>query len=271
MILFAERIDALSAAGRLGALGVLLSSAEFLAEPGYLTDSGLMSWKVGRLRDRWLAAPPFGPALNAVLSYPQVLGVVALRGALAAALLAGPASFCLEPWIVVSMALASVLLSARNLMGQDGADQMQVIIFVTLALVSVARTQAAMTAGLWFIAFQGCLSYATAGIAKLTEAGWRDGSFLTRVLGTQIYGDTASSEFLAARPELAKWLSRALVAWESSFALALALPASAVLALLGGGVVFHCLSAKLMGLNTFLPSFIATYPAIIYCVSSRPW
>ena len=38
-----------------------------------------------------------------------------------------------------------------------------------------------------------------------------------------------------------------------------------VFVFLAGGLLFHVASAVLMGLNTFLWAFGATYPAVFYC------
>jgi hypothetical protein len=56
-----------------------------------------------------------------------------------------------------------------------------------------------------------------------------------------------------------------VVAAEVAFPLALPLGYPYGLVLLGWGVVFHAANALVMGINSFFWSFVATYPAILYC------
>ncbi len=64
---------------KIAALGVLVSSLEYLARQRELGNGGLMSWSVGSLRNRWLAGGVIGRSLHVVLRYPNVLGLLAAR------------------------------------------------------------------------------------------------------------------------------------------------------------------------------------------------
>jgi hypothetical protein len=255
----------------LAAVGVLLSSAEYLAQPWHLRDDGLMSWAVASVRERWLVTSPMRIVLHAVLSYPRVLGMIAVRGVLALLVLLGPSSLSENPWILGALGLTSILVMLRSIYGQDGADHMVVIVYVSLALGTLVGTPTARAAGLWFIALQSCLSYATAGIAKATAEHWRDGTYLVRIMGTQCYGHPQVCDYLNPRPRLARWLARFIIVWESAFPVVLLLPSKLAMAVLIVGALFHLSNAFVMGLNTFFWSFISTYPAILYCVQTRPW
>jgi hypothetical protein len=218
-----------------------------------------------------MVRPGSNLVLNFVLSYPRVLGLIGIRAILAVALLVGPRLLLIDPRIICPVALLGGLLTIRNAYGQDGADQMSWILFTSLALVSLLPTVAVRIACLWFLALQGCLSYSTAGIAKATAKHWRDGTYLIRILGTKMYGNIAVSEFLNSRPAYARFVARLLIAWESCFPLILFLPPTLVICMLATGVLFHVANAYIMGLNTFFWSFLATYPAILYCTENRPW
>ena len=256
---------------KLSAVTALISCAEFLAAPGILKDSGLMSWEVSSLRQAWLIKPPAAPALNAALRYPNVLGLVALRAMLAIAILAGTGAVAVNPWILCLQSILTGLLTVRSLYGQDGADQMNWITFSALALASLHPTSQVLTACLWFLGLQACLAYGTAGIAKATARQWWTGEFLPLVLGTRMYGNVGFARFLYGNPHIARALSISIVLWESLFPIILILPAQAALALLVTAVLFHLLNAVIMGLNTFFWAFVATYPAVLYCVQHRPW
>jgi hypothetical protein len=271
MTLFLDEQTAMVCIAKLAAAGVFISCAEFLSDGSPLKDCGLMSWSVGSLRQRWLIVGPIAAVLHAVLRYPNVLGLLALRALLACLILLGPAAFVLSAWVVLPLALLTLLFNFRSGYGQDGADQMTWIIFAGLALVSIVATPRTRVVYLCFVAFQSCLAYATAGFAKASAQGWRDGSFLPGIFGSRFYGHQGLANLLRHKPALARLLARSLIVWESSFPLVLLAPLPLVLAVIVSGIVFHVLNAYFMGLNNFVWAFVAGYPAILYCVQHRGW
>ena len=263
-------LEALTLLLRIAAAGVLLITAETLVRRNVLRDQELMSWSVGSLRQGYLVRKPLGGLLDFALRYPNICGLLALRAMLAAAITLGPQAITTSPWCLCPMALLLLLFAIRNPFGQDGADQLALIIFVGAAAATLAGGRA-INVYLWFIALQVCLSYATAGIAKATARGWWDGSFLVGVAATRIYGHEALAGLLARRPTLSRTLSLFLVTWESVFPLALVAPRPVAYAMIASGVLFHLSNGILMGLNDFFWLFVATYPALFYCIANRGW
>ncbi|HTK08336.1 MAG TPA: hypothetical protein VL485_14295 [Ktedonobacteraceae bacterium] len=258
-------------AAKLVALAIVVSCAEYLVFPLPLQESGLMSWGVGRLRQPLTVKGPTGRVLNWLLSYPRVLGLIALRAVIAVLILFGPLTVVLNPWLLCVLVLLSLLLTFRNVFGTDGADQMGDLLFVGLTVVSIVTTHLTMNVFLWFLTFQACLAYAMAGFAKAVAPGWRDGTYLVGICGTTTYGNARLRDLLLARPALSKWLARLVILWECSFPLVLFLPLPLALIPLAGGIVFHLMMAYIMGLNDFMWSFLATYPAVLYCLQMRGW
>src|SRR6266516_1844198 len=258
-------------AAKLAALAILVSCAEYLVFPRPLQDSGLMGWAVGRLRSPLLVKGLTGRVLNWLLPYPRILGLIALRAAIALLILFGPLAVVLNPLLLCLLVLLSILLTIRNAFGTNGADQMGDILFVGLAVVSIFTTHTTISVYLWFLTLQACLAYATAGIAKAVASGWRDGTYLIGICGTCIYGNAWLRDLLLARPTLAKWLARLVTIWECTFPLVLLLPLPLALVVLVGGIVFHLMMGYIMGLNDFVWYFLAAYPAILYCLQMRGW
>lgn len=256
---------------KLAALAILVTCAEYLVLPSPLKDGGLMSWRVGKLRSPLLVLGFVEKTLNWVLSYPNVLGLLIIRALAASVVILGPPSLVVNPYIICLIVFPSWLFIVRSYYGHDGADQMGIIIFTGLAVVSIVATHTTGIIFLWFITFQGCLSYATAGFAKATAKGWRDGTYLVGIVGTDIYGSAVLRDFLRSKPSLTKWLSRLIVVWECSFPLVLLVPLPLGILILVSGFFFHLVNAYIMGLNDFLWSFLATYPAILYCIQTRSW
>ena len=191
--------------------------------------------------------------------------------ALAVCVVAGDEAVALNGLILLAIAILSMSLVVRTTYGHDGSDQMTSVIFWPLGICMLVGTDLVTTAGVWFIAMQACLSYLTAGVAKASARGWRDGSYLVGIAGTQIYGNASIAAHLKAHPRLAKLISRFIIGWECFFPLVIVTPYPLSIAILISGVLFHALNAVLMGLNCFLWTFVATYPAILYCVQSRGW
>jgi hypothetical protein len=250
---------------------MLVSCAEYLVDREPLRDSGLTPWSVARLRYRITGTGLSGFLLDLVLRYPVVLGLVALQGALAAITLAGPETMICSGWLLLAQAGLAWLFLLRNRYGHDGADQMTSIAYASLGMACAVPTPLVQRCCLWFLTAQLCLSYLVSGLAKVPERGWRDGSYLTGVCGLRMYGNPRLAEFLSARPALARWLSRGILAWEIAFVLVLVLPMPAALAFLAAGLVFHLLIAVIMGLNSFVWSFPAIYPAALFCIRTRGW
>jgi hypothetical protein len=67
-----------------------------------------------------------------------------------------------------------------------------------------------------------------------------------------------------SRPLLAYALCWGTILFETAFVVAAILPRNALLVLLAVGAAFHVAVAIMMGLNGFVWSFVATYPAILY-------
>ena len=253
---------------RVMAVGAMISSLETLKRRQFLTDGALMSWSVGRLRSAWLSTGLPGAVMDWLLRYPRILQVVVLRAVVSAMLIVAPATADFWPLAVLVAAL-TFLVTVRSPYGQNGADQLCWIFFAGLALVQVSSLTAARTTFLWFLALQSCLSYSVAGIAKLSARGWRDGTFLISILGTEVYGNRRLAKQVSAIPGLAKGLSLMLIAWETLFPLILILPSNVAPGFLAMGIVFHLVNAVAMGLNDFFWSFTAMYPATFFVVNNR--
>jgi hypothetical protein len=166
---------------------------------------------------------------------------------------------------LVTLTVLTMWYHFRNFYGLDGSDQMTLIVCTSLALMSlVPHARCAAVACIWFIALQSALSYFTAGVAKVISSEWRRGSSLTGVMNTGSYGHKAFAEFLLNRPIYAKVLSWLLIGFECLFPLALFMGKYCVVFLIGG-LIFHLLNAAIMGLNTFVWAFLATYPSVLFC------
>ena len=266
MIHFPDSQIALSLVERLSSIGIVVASAESLSCPDSMRDSGLCSWRVHRLANKWFISPGFQGTVGWLLDYPRVFWLISLRLLCGCVLLAGlspgdATRGAMDALIV----LTSFLITVRSTYGRDGADQMLFLTFIALGVAHTFGNPAARHLALWFLAAQACLSYFTAGTAKLVSPIWRGGAALPGIFGTDIYGHLWLRTVLARYTALAKIGCWSTILLETAFPLALLGSRPLTATLVCTGVAFHVGAAVFMRLNTFLWAFIATYPAVLYC------
>jgi hypothetical protein len=166
--------------------------------------------------------------------------------------------------IALLLLLATVLaVQWRRTLGGDGAEQMSILIVLaaTFAFVPIASDTVARIGALFVVA-QLMLSYVTAGAVKVVSPTWRREPILARILATHRFGSAGIAQFLQRQPRLCVLAQWSVIGLELTFPLALVLPLPGLLAYLAAGVCFHVACAVLMGLNTFLWAFPATYPCV---------
>jgi hypothetical protein len=252
--------------------GVFIASVELLTLNAEFEDGGLFSWDVFRTVSRTTLGVGRSKSTQLIPRWLFVPAVTGARAVAALILIAIGNSHPLASACVFAIVAASIVMYWRAPLGLDGADQMSLITFVALAVYKLFPADVHVAqASLWFIAFQGCLSYCAAGIAKVVSPVWRSGEAVRGILGTRTYGSRTSASLVRRYDGTCVALSWLLMLFECSFPLALAFGETGFVVFAVLGVLFHISNAVIMGLNTFVWAFVATYPAILYCaISLRP-
>ena len=161
--------------------------------------------------------------------------------------------------------LSSLFLAYQIRYGKDGSNQISFIILAGLAFTFLLPTSSPFQAvGLYFIAAQALLAYFAAGISKISNAQWRQGSALQSILNTASYGHPTAAAVLRRRPWLGGFVGWSVIVVEIIFPVALVAPPGVLVALLFAGAMLHLGTAVLIGLDTFFWAFTATFPAIIF-------
>ena len=249
--------------------GAALTGAELLALRREYRPEGFLGWPMAARLVARRRFPWSGRWLGAVMQERGVLEVAALRltaglGLAAATLADGATAGALLLALVV---LSGLLLMQRVPYGMEGSDQLAAIMGIALLVARLFPGSARMAAAVaWFIALQAALAYLTAGVVKLRNPGWRDGTLLRGVLGTEFYGHRMLAAWLA-RPAAARAAIWGVILFELSFPLVFLMPAPAVLVWLAAALLFHLTLAVAMGLNAFVWAFAATYPAVWFCAA----
>ena len=167
-------------------------------------------------------------------------------------------------WVMLVALGASLVVRQRRVVGGDGAEQLSEIVLLTASLAVLpspgdARIQLAVV----FIAAQLALSYVTAGIFKLVSPVWRSGEALPGILNTYGHGVAWASHAVGRLRWVgfaAGWL---VMLFEVIFPIVFVAPSSLVAVLLAVGFAFHLGCAVLMGLNSFVWAFPATYACVL--------
>jgi hypothetical protein len=265
MNLFTSRASAIFSIELVGSCGVALSSIEWLTNARHLHDEALLGWPISQLRHRALVYGLAPRLLNPLFGYPRILWLLSIRLGSALFLLSGISFGHARTAVTVLVALTTIAIALRSPYGLDGSDQMTAFIFSTLAMVRLSPSPVVEVAFLWVLALQSSLAYGTAGFAKLASPIWRSGAAIPGISSTRAYGSPFASRFVHGRTWLCAGLAWSVILAECLFPLALFAPFPITLALLAMGVAFHIMSGVVMGLNTFIWSFVATYPAILWC------
>jgi hypothetical protein len=264
--------DALQLVVWIHAVAVLLAAAEYLWVREDFGERGAMSWKVFRASGsgayRGLVPDTvqrrlFGRRGMTAMLWAQIAAVMIF-------VIAPPRSWAQWTALAVST-LILLLITARQRYGQDGADQMNVIVGITCVVAyGPFHSEVVMLAGLWFLALQAVLAYLSAGIAKVISPVWRRGLAVGMVVDTASYGSRAAGELLRRHAWIGRALTWGTVAFELTFVGALVAPLPVTVTILAAGVLFHLGIAVVMGLNNFVPAFLSTYPAVLFVSAQHP-
>jgi hypothetical protein len=247
------------------AFGVFVSTLEFLAITPSFAPTGMYAWGIARLRLSRRFPSPSRAVLDKILDLPGLRVLLIFRLALIGALMLVPIASSAFSVIIWSLVVQNLAFTWRRVMGDDGSDQMSAVILLTAAIcVGPQSSPQLLKIGLWYLTAQCCLAYTAAGLAKLVSPVWRRSQAIPAILSTQSYGLPTISRFLESRRPLSLILTWTVIIAESTFLLVLVIPWPWNLVFLIWGVAFHLSTAIIMGLNSFLWTFLATYPAVIY-------
>jgi hypothetical protein len=246
------------------AVGLTISSLELFSVCDSLRDSGLLAWRVQRLRHPLMATLISRCGLDVFFRYPGVLALMTIRLlsalCLAGSIIQGYPTF----WFLVLAAGTTFLMVIRNPLGNDGADQMSSITLVAAALAEGIGTEFARSAALVFIAGQASLAYCTSGALKLTKRGWRNGTFVMDILRTSSFGSRRILEYVHDGSRLSVVAGWTVCVGDCALGVCMFSPPRYCKLVLLFGVLLHLGVATIMGLNTFVWSFIGAYPGIFW-------
>lgn len=251
------------AAASLAAVAVVIDCLEVLANRREYAPGGIYNHEVLRTSHAWMLEGAPAAVLGTLFRYPNYLGLVAVQ-LLAAVLLLSHVHPALAPALITLVLLCRLLSHLRNQFGLDGSDQMLVVVFGGLAVFHAVPEPVAKAAALAFIALQSLLSYLTAGYAKLVSPVWRSGAAIGGILNTTSYGSAFFSRILLGNRLLSWLVCWSVLVFECALPLLVLFGMKSALVFVGVAAAFHLSVAVMMGLNSFLWAFSATYPCLLF-------
>ncbi len=167
---------------------------------------------------------------------------------------------------VVCVALVLVghlAIHLRMLVGLDGADQMQTIVWSGVFIYCLQLGNIAENLAVVLVVSQLCLSYWVAGIAKAISPTWRSGRAVSEILRTSTYGTLSVAKIAQHRTIslVACWMT---IGFELIGPFLIFTGPLGTIVFLCAGLIFHISIALAMGLYTFVWAFVATYPLVLY-------
>lgn len=252
------RATACDATAWLAAIPTAIAAIELLQVRSSWRDDGVWGWSILR-RELPARARALRRMMDALLGATGFTVVLALQLGCALAL-----PWASGPW-PAAIAWACVLAGAFRFRGayHGGADAMLLVVLGGLALARCDLDGALGSLGLAYVAVQLVLSYFIAGLVKLREPSWRSGAAMHEVLALPQYRAPNWARRWLDRPAIARGCAWIVVGFECLFPLALFDPRAAVL--LGAvAIAFHAANVAVLGLNRFLWTWLAAYPALAF-------
>lgn len=246
----------------LGAVSLLVQTAEYLRLSAHTGPTGVWAWSVQR-----------GDLAHAGAITRKVFDVLfaeaALRAHLRLRLLVVASLFIGSSPLTAAVIFASTVVLLIRWRGafNGGSDFMSLVFATALMIGNLSAPfigpRSAWTAALWYACIHTLTSYLVSGVVKLLPANWREGRALTWFLDGGLYGPLAAGS-IYRRPIVAIGCSWAFILWECAALLVLVDQRLAVV-WCTVAAVFHLLVFRHFGLNRFFWAWVAMFPAIIHC------
>jgi len=243
------------------AVGVLISAFEWLSMHKHFAAGGLFSWEIRRMGTH---STSFEKLAQWLFSYPNVLILFFIQITATITIFISSTNHILIGSCCLIIALSSILLNFRATEGISGADKMTRLIMIIGSISFFRSTPLVTSAGLIFISLQLILAYCTAGWVRLFVPTWRNGTDLALVLRQHTYSNKFVWSLTKNNKLLLKFVALFILFFECSFLICPLLSSTLFYIYLGCGILFHLSNAFIMGLNSFVWSFLSTYPALIW-------
>lgn len=248
----------------IAAIGIAFDALEFYCARREVLDH-FYDWRVVRSRYYILVNRPVLSCLFDLICSPKIFIAAVIAHGVAALLfpLAFYFNLLMAPVLAAFVLTVHCVTNIRLLIGRDGADQMQNVVWAGLFAYCLPINDTARMVAMAFIGGQLLLSYWTSGIAKAVSPVWRKGAAIYLITRMRTYCSPGLARIGGKRlfSKLFSWLT-ILFELASPFLLLGGRPGS--LAFIVLGTLFHIGIAFTMGLTTFVFAFLAAFPILYH-------
>lgn len=262
--------NAVFIASLIASMGIAYDALEFYQARGEVLEK-FYNWRVVRSRYYILINRPFlSFAFDLMFARQTFIALVVAHGAAA---IAFPVVFWYSPPLASVLAAFVLtihcLTNIRLMVGRDGADQMQNILWGGFLAYCLPLNESVKLVAVGFIVAQLVLSYLVSGVAKAASPVWRRGTAVTLVMRMATYCPPAAAAFFR-KPAVSFAICWFTILFELLSPGLLFFGHDGAIVFIVMGTLFHLGIAIGMGLTTFLFAFLATYP-LVYELSDRLW
>jgi hypothetical protein len=251
----------------IASIAVVIDAIEIIIERHQYSSRGIFNFEVLRTDKTWMLNKRLNPIFRILFDYPNFIFLISIQ-LVTAVLIVSHIFTNLSVYFVLIILSIHLLTHIRNRYGMNGSDQLQVIIFASLLIFYLNPDDILVQKfSIYFIGFQSLLSYFMAGLAKLVSPTWRDGNAISGIMNTESFGNRLIAKILIDKPLLSKLICWGVIIFESIFPIFIFGGIYTTYIFIIMGILFHLLLAILMRFNSFLWSFIATYPALLFFAS----
>jgi hypothetical protein len=252
----------------IASVGGVLTDCELLSLHKHFRRDSLLTAR-GRL-DRLMGRTALMNTWTRLMHKPSILVIIGLRLAACIVIIYSVTQGSPSRLALVTYCICTLLLNLRGGIGNNGSDQMTTIVLFLACIAALVDTPVVVGYVVLTIALQLSLAYLAAGGVKLTSRAWLSGEAVCSIMKSQTFGCEPVYRLFSRSRRIATLIGIAVVCTEVLCAAAPWLPPRACVALLVIAAVSHISIAITMGLNTFVPAFLAAYPSAL-CVSAALW
>lgn len=249
-------------------IGLLIAALEDLKARSVFHSKGLLSWKVSRFSFKWLTKGPLSKVFDLLLNDKGFKTTIVLRIGGSGLLFLYALLNLISPLLLCILLFLNVLIAIRSPYSLDGAYQVNLILLFALSIGATFGVESQVSVlCLWFVVAELIVAYFISGITKFFSPIWRKPYALNVIFSTRTYGHRGFYQLVQKSDMVTIVASWFVFLFEALFFTVLLFPSHYAIFFLIIGASFHFFNAFFMGLNSFFFAFLATYPALFYCVN----
>ena len=240
---------------------VIIQTLEYLSMKHLFNETGIWKWSDQKSEFDFL--PKFFKHFYDYLFSDQLFKIfLYLRLILALIFFVTPNSLIVFVLFLTSLLLAQRFRGSFN----GGSDYMSLVVLSALSfqLLNLNQLNKAI---LWYIALQSITSYFIAGLVKIKQKNWRTGEAIAEFINSPNYHTPLLAKQIFQKNAMGRFAAWSVMLFELLFPLILLCNKPLIIMSLTLAFLFHLTNVYLFGLNRFLLTWVATYPAIYFCSS----